>query len=255
VGFQYPIGYEYESLAVGWWGDGWSVFYGDDSAGFSPSDGPWGTIEDVSPTVSTIPTRDGYTHIISMTTDDGKLQLTFKYRFFKNSKFVALAMFIKNVGDATIADLEVKRIVDWDVWQPYIGDYYNYWGKDDVRRLRLNLAVAFINSSIMPGIPSVYTGFASWEKPTNYDLYWDDYYSRGIYWPVKANLTSNGKATYLDDGCVVYQWLLGQLNPGETKVIHMVYAAGNSLTELEMNIAAGLRFAIKLDYDRYESSD
>ncbi|MEM2165204.1 MAG: hypothetical protein QW071_06160 [Candidatus Bathyarchaeia archaeon] len=45
VGFQYPIGYDYESLTVGWWGDGWSVFYGSNSAGFSPTDDAWGTIE------------------------------------------------------------------------------------------------------------------------------------------------------------------------------------------------------------------
>ncbi|MEM3480045.1 MAG: hypothetical protein QW702_02580 [Candidatus Bathyarchaeia archaeon] len=44
VSFQYPIGYSYESLAVGRWGDGWSVFYGDSSAGFSPTDDAWGTI-------------------------------------------------------------------------------------------------------------------------------------------------------------------------------------------------------------------
>ncbi|MBS7629824.1 hypothetical protein KEJ23_07690, partial [Candidatus Bathyarchaeota archaeon] len=36
VGFQYPIGPDYESLAIGNWYEGWSVFYGASSAGFSP---------------------------------------------------------------------------------------------------------------------------------------------------------------------------------------------------------------------------
>ncbi len=243
TGFQYPIGGEYESLAVGWWGDGWSVFYGNVRAGFSPHDGAWGTIEGVMPKVSTTPTRDGYIHTIVMNTSDRQLQIAFKFRFYNDKKFVSVVMFVKNIGGSVVSDLEVKKIVDWDVWMPYIGDFSNYWGMDNVRRPRLNLAVAFINSSIIPGVPSVYMGFASLEKPTNYDLNWDSYKYRGIYDPVKTSLTSDGKASVWEDYCVVYQWVLGQLKPGETKVIHMVYAAGDNLRELEYNAAAGLRFA------------
>jgi len=241
VGFQYPIGYGYESLAVGWWGDGWSVFYGGEGAGFSPADGAWGTISGVTPIVTSRPTPYGHVHVIEMNTSDNVLKLLFKVEFFNAKKYVKVETHITNIGELAITDLEFKRIVDWDVWQPTIGDFDNYWGVDDVRRPDLNLAVAFLNSSVTGG-PSVYMGFASLERPTNYDLNWDDYGSRGfILPPLHGSITVDGKAPFFFDGAVVYQWLLGELKPGETKVIHTIYAAGDTLEELENNVGEALR--------------
>jgi len=257
VGFQYPIGSEYESLATGWWGDGWSVFYGENSAGFSPDDWPWGTIEDVTPTVSVRTLSDGYLKTIVLNTNDGQLQLTFKIRFFTDKKFLIVVMFIKNVGAATVQDLEAKRIVDWDIWYPEIEDYDNYFGMDNIRKPNMNLAVAFINSSVSGGygdmdiasidtLRPVYMGFASREKPTDYDLDWDDYESRDIYDPYKVSLSYEGATSAYFDGCVVYQWLLGRLKPGETKALHMVYTAGDSLEELEKNVAQAFKIAVTI---------
>lgn len=238
VGFQYPIGYDYESLAVGWCGDGWSVFYGDSSAGFSPDDDAWGTIEGATPTVTWIATPYGYLHIIKISTNDNTLLLEFRMEIFNNKKYIKIETYITNIGTETITDLEYKRIVDWDVWCPLIGGYYNYWGMDDIRRPNLNLAVAFVNTTIASS--TVYMGFASLEPPTDYDLNWDDYMSRGLAGPVKFSIGSDGVAPYLGDYCVVYDWFLGTLRPGETKAIHMVYAAGDTLGELENNVEEAL---------------
>lgn len=238
VGFQYPIGYNYESLAVGWWGDGWSVFYGDSSAGFSPDDDAWGTIYGVTPTVTWTATPYGYLHTIKISTNDGVLLLEFRVEIFNDKKYIKIETYITNTGTETITDLEYKRVVDWDVWLPLIDDYSNYWGMDDIRRPDLNLAVAFVNTTIAPG--TVYMGFASLEPPTDYDLYWDDYESRGLINPVKFSIRSDGTTPGFEDYCVVYDWFLGTLRPGETKAIHMIYAAGDTLEELESNVEEAL---------------
>ncbi|MEM3404546.1 MAG: hypothetical protein QXJ17_08430 [Nitrososphaeria archaeon] len=246
VGFQYPKGSAYESLATGWWGDGWSVFYDEAYAGFSPDDGPWGTIEDVIPDKWLDIVKYGYIKTCVITTNDEQLEITFKFGFMYYKKYLILIMFIKNIGLTTIEDLEVKKIVDWDVWYPTIDDYGNYWGMDNIRKPNMNLAVAFINSSLYEGSRPIYMGFASREKPTDYDLNWDDYYTRGIYEPTKVSLSYKGKSPWLEDGCPVYQWLLGNLKPGETKVLHFVYAAGDSLEELEKNVAQGFKMAVTI---------
>lgn len=112
-------------------------------------------------------------------------------------------MFIKNIGSTTVQDLEVKKIVYWDVWASIVG-YSNYWGMDNIRKPNMNLAVAFVNSS-MPESGPIPMGFASREKHTDYDLYWDKYESRGIYGPIKFSLSYKGKSSWLEDGCLVYQ--------------------------------------------------
>ncbi|MCX8189155.1 MAG: hypothetical protein N3F64_05540 [Nitrososphaeria archaeon] len=84
----------------------------------------------------------------------------------------------------------------------------------------------------------------SHQKPADYDLDWDDYESRREYmvlarfrYPMRLLLL------HFFDGAIVYQWLLGTLKPGETKILHFVYAAGDTLDELEKNIAQGFKIA------------
>ncbi|MEM3449509.1 MAG: hypothetical protein QXP38_11670 [Nitrososphaerota archaeon] len=243
AGFQYPIGYDYESLAVGWWGEGWSVFYGDNKVGFSPHDDVWGTLSLTNPKVTWTETPYGYLHIIRISTNDLALLLEFRVEIFRDEKYIKIETYITNTSGETITDLEYKRIVDWDVWVSFPGrhpDYRgkDYWGMDDIRRQDLNLAVAFVNESIALG--TVYMGFASLEPPTDYDLYWDRYRERGLTNPVKFSIREDGTAPKIDDFCVVYDWLLGTLEPGETKAIHTIYAAGDTLEELENNVERAL---------------
>jgi len=238
VGFQYPVGSSYESLATGWWGDGWSIFYGSSSAGFSPSDDAWGTISGVTPQVAYARGIDGATLTSTIETSDGALRITTKIHVWNTREYVVADIVITNIGSTTLSNVEFKKIVDWDVWEPYTGSYDDYWGIDS-RMPQLHLTVAFLNTSIAPG--TVYMGFASTPGPNAIDLYWDDYTSRGISSPTVVYLDSNGASPSAPfDGAVVYDWILGDMAPGESRTIRVVYAAGNNLGELETNIADAL---------------
>jgi len=246
VGFQYPIGGGYDAITPGWVGDAWAVFYGESELGFSTSDSLWGNSSNITPTISTQTLSDGYLRTITMRTDDGQLQLTFKFRTYTDKKFLIVVAFIKNVGEGTITDLEFKKNVDWDVWY----NFGNYWGEDRIRKPAFNLAVAFNNATNMEGGGQVYVGFASFEKPTSYDLDWGgeyDYYYRGMpAHPWQPVISSAGKSSWQNDGAAVYDWYLGTLSPGQTKAIHMVYAAGDTLQELETQTAMGWKLSLTI---------
>ncbi len=231
VGFQYPIGSGYESLAVGWWGDGWSVFYGANSAGFSPDDDPWGTLTGVTPLTSWTIWNNTVIHVTRMTTNDGVLGITIKTMFPLDSKFVVQEITIENLGADTITDLEFKKITDWDVWSSFT----NYWGLDSIRHPELNLAVAFVNTTIASG--TAYMGLAVMPDPTGVDLDWDDYYSRGLPSPTVYYIRADGTAEAAFDGAVVFDWYLGTLAPGQSRTLYTVFASGDTLDELENNTA------------------
>ncbi len=234
VGYQYPIGYSYEALAVGWWGDGWSVFYGNYSAGFAPSDDAWGAIAGVAPTVSTGAGPYGVFFTSIVETVDGIVRVNVTFVIPDGTEYIVKIFTVENTGNETLTDVEVKNIVDWDVWQPLLGDFGNYWGLDSIRRPDLNLAVAFVNETIAPG--TVYAGFSAAEPPDAVDLNWDDYKERGISSPVVIVIQADGTTSGYFDGAVVYDWLLGDLAPGEKAVLHLVYASGDTLEELESNV-------------------
>jgi hypothetical protein len=236
VGFQYPIGADNESLAYGWYGEGYAIYYASSSAGFSPDDDKWGTLTGVTPTILVDSAPFGQIQTCTMVTNDGKIQLTFKLLFFTDEKFCIIQSYIKNLGSNPV-DLEFKRVCDWDVWFSSGNDY---WGKDDVRHPELNMAVAFKNTTVARG--TVYMGFATCVAPSNWTLAWDDFGeglpSRGMdVGFYQSYLTASGIS--IDDywdGCAVYQWL-GTLGPSETVMIPTIYAAGDTLVELEANAA------------------
>lgn len=239
TGFQYPVGGNYESIATGWIGDGWSLFYGSESVGFAPDDGVGGSVGLTSPSTTSSSGGGGTIYRISLKTTDNKVEIIFTFHFFNNHKFITLETTIKNIGSTTLNNLEYKRIVDWDVWRGGRYTSYNdYWGMDDVRKPSLHLTVAFVNSTLVGSTEpnTVYMGFASIEKPTDYDHDWDDYMGRGLSSPEHFSLKADGSTDYLDDYAIVYDWLLGNLKPGKSVSIHQVFAAGDSLDELERNV-------------------
>jgi len=234
VGFQYPIGTAYESLAYEWYSDGYAIYYASSSAGFTPSDDKWGTLTGVTPTILIESAPFGQIQTCTMVTNDGKIQLIFKLLFFTDEKYCIIQSYIKNLGSNPV-DLEFKRVCDWDVWV----NTMDYWGKDDLRHPELNMAVAFKNTTIAQG--TVYMGFATCVAPSNWTLDWDDF-AEGIPGPgmdvrfSQIYLTSDGTSPVNFDGCAVYQWL-GSLGPGETVMIPTIYAAGDTMEELEANAA------------------
>lgn len=236
AGFQYPPGNDYESLAVGWWGDGWSIFYNvggtEYSGGFSPDDDAWGVV--AGGTVS--PTYHDTWASTTIVTSDSRVAITIETRIYPEYKGVVQIITIKNIGSEVLENVEFKRITDWDVWRPLIGSFDNYWGLDENRLPGYYLAVAFVNTSIAPG--TAYMGIAVSPTPDAVDLDWDDYYDRGILSPVITYLDEDGNTDLYFDGAVVYDWLLGDLSPGEEATIAAFLAAGDTLEELEDNIVA-----------------
>jgi len=99
-----------------------------------------------------------------MITNDNLLQVKITILVSNNSQYLVRWFTATNVGSTTLNDVEIKTIVDWDVWVPLIGTYSDYFGLDSIKEPSLNLAVAFVNTSIAPG--TAYFGFASLEPPT-----------------------------------------------------------------------------------------
>ena len=234
VGFQYPPGSNYESIAVGWWVDGWSIFYntssGDKSGGFSPDDGDWGVINGVAP--NTIYLSDKAISVII--TNDDMVNITIKTIISSSYNGILQEITITNIGDETIRNVEFKKITDWDVWEPLVGSFSNYWGIDEIRLPGYYLAVAFVNESIAPG--TVYMGTAVSPAPNGIDLNWNDHYSRGLSSPVVKYISEDGTTSLYIDGAVVYDWLFGDLDPGQSVTIYVAHSASDDLTGLENNI-------------------
>jgi hypothetical protein len=82
VGFQYPIGDQYESIARGWWSEGWSFFYDKEDVGFTSRDDVWGSVALTSPSITykdvDMPLL-GKVYKIRFYTGDGKVMFTFEF--------------------------------------------------------------------------------------------------------------------------------------------------------------------------------
>jgi len=229
VGFQYPIGDSYESLAVGWWGDGYLIAYDGEIYTHYPSGPNVGTLTLVSETTITN-TPDIAEHEVVVMTGDGKLKLTFLFHFQKHTKFIIVKATITNISDEILNDVYYKRVTDWDVWSP-LGwwDAMNWWGWDG----NYDLGVAFITPA-ETGAEYAYMGTAGYPSPTGYDLYaWDDLDIRGFgWWRDTTPITSPA----WEDGCLALHWSLGSLSPGGSKDVYSIYATGDTLSELRGNV-------------------
>jgi subtilisin family serine protease len=229
VGFQYPIGDSYESLAVGWQGDGYLVAYDGEIYTHYP-DGPnVGTLTLVSEnTIANTP--DIAEHEVVVMTGDGKLKLTFLFDFQKHTKFVTVKTTITNISDEILNDVYYKRVTDWDVWS-LLGWWgaTNWWGWDE----NYNLGVAFLTPA-ETGSEYAYMGTAGYPSPTGYDLdAWDDQTSRGFGWSRDTTPITSPEWT---DGCLGLHWSLGSLSPGASKDVYSIYAAGDTLSELREDV-------------------
>ena len=239
IGFQYPAGYDYESLAVGWWGEGWSIFYDNEGGGFQPHDDIWGDFAGQTPSVSTLSYND-FTVIESRIVSNGE-DVELVHRLYYNSSYKYVVLQTCILCFRGLSNVEYQRFIDWDVWSPTIGGPSNYWGYDNIRRPDLNMAVAFVNTTI--GAPGeIYMGTAVSPTPTDYDLNgWDDYYDRGVESPViKVSLRADGTTSRYSDDAVLFIWNFGNVGMGTVKEIVLVYAASETLDGLESLASEGL---------------
>lgn len=141
AGFQYPIGLAGESLAIAYWGEGYTFAYEtnetgtwvDHTAWFEPNNGwPLPTAYHVNYVSFSVIRNDAdYAKIQSVIrtyhgapTGPYDLKVTFTCLFPKHGKYVILKTTIQNL--VPVKDPIYKRFVDWDVH----GDTINNWTSD-----------------------------------------------------------------------------------------------------------------------------
>lgn len=232
VGFQYPIGNQYESLAIWWWGEGYVIAYKvleegrwiDKIAYWWPSEGwpPPPHCRIVYVASGEYMNDDNRAVFWSrMMTVDKALTLTFAFSFPKHQKYVLLQTVIKNNFGAKLRDVLYKRIVDWDIhW-----DTMNYWTND------AHAAYAsFFNVTEQRWIVMSVAGYSN---PTTQlgdlvgyvDLYaWDDI-GPPIRDPGELDWQSHHRSLYMDGNAAIY-YDLWDLKPYETRNVWTVYQAG-----------------------------
>jgi len=237
VGFQYPIGNPFESLAIWWWGEGYVIAYKvfvdgvwlDRIAYWWPSLGwPPPAFCRMVPVASGEYMNDDNRAVFwsQMRTIDLALTLTFAFSFPKEQKYVLLQTVIKNNFGTKLRDVLYKRIVDWDIHQKMINEWTN-----DAHAAYASL----YNPSLDRRITLSVAGYSN-PTPTLSDLIgyvdlhaWDDINAWGTSNttrnPGKMDIQSHDKPLIIDGNAAIY-YDLWDLNPRETRNVWTVYQAG-----------------------------
>jgi len=235
-GFQFPIGRQYESLAIWWWGEGYVVAYKVylDGAWRDRIAYWWPSLGWPPPAKSRIVSiyakqlrNDTNTAIweVRVQTIDKALNMTFKFSFPKPQKYVLLETKITNNGEmGKVRDVLYKRIVDWDIhW-----DTGNMWTND----AHAAYASYFNTSEGRTFVMSVagYTSTALDNEVCYVDLdAWDDIDATGVGVttrdPGNYDIQSHHEPLYFDGNAAIY-YDLGEIAKGTTKTVMTVYQAG-----------------------------
>ena len=211
TGFQYPIGPQYESLAIWWWGEGYVFAYKtedkpgvwvDHVAYWQPSFGyPPPAACNINPvSFSRIRNDDNYAKVrAEVHTADGALKIRFVWMFPKHMKYVTLKTYIETT--VPVKDLIYKRFVDWDIhWQTY-----NDWSSDSH-----SVYASFYNETLGSRVVLTVAGQShpAWGKYLAYaELYgWDDYMARPPFEAIQSHDTPI--ANY--DGAAMITFDLGE---------------------------------------------
>jgi len=243
VGFQYPIGNQFESLAWAWWGEGYVFAYkvlmpdgiwNDRIAYWWPSLGwpPPAFCRMVH--VANGEYMDDHNRAVfwsQMMTADKVLTLTFAFSFPKHQKYVLLQTVIQNNLNAKVRDVLYKRIVDWDIHGPMMMEV-NQWTND------AHAAYASIfNPELQQRVVLSVAGYTN-PTPTLSDLVgyvdlwaWDDIDAWGhpttntTRDPGKFDWQSHDNPLMIDGNAAIY-YDLWDLNARETRNVWTVYQAG-----------------------------
>ena len=219
IPFQWP---STESVATGWWGEGYVVAYEvlgiDKVAYWQPGFGYPCSGCNVKPISNKIVTNTPTVAIkeVKVKTSDDNLTITFAFIFRKDLPTLKLETNINNTGTKRASRIIYKRIVDWDVcgfngntWASSSTEVYAWGYCNDPIRSTIQLTMAGHDGiSNIRDVPIV-----------NYvDLNaWDDQNIRGPAFPIQSSTPIVG-----DYNAAIY-YDIGGLNPGENKTIHTIY--------------------------------
>lgn len=214
-GFQYPHGFEH--LAVGWWGEGFTLGYTVASSVFlatSYEDYPGVTnLNLLSATVIADTSEYAIYETVSRTAD-GRVELVHNFRFYKDTKFVILNATIKNVGNDTLSGLRYRRIWDMDV----DSEFYNEFNVDLSRYMLYASNKHYVGLAAYSGTP-----------PTEWDVNaWDDV---EVYMPGKDVYT--GPFPVYGDYNVRLEWVYTSMAPEEAVEVVMYHIGGDSKADLD----------------------
>jgi len=233
TGFQFPIGSQHESLAAGWWVEGYAVFYKvKTTTGWVDNRAYWWPILGWPPPAASrivpvyaVQRRNDTNRAIyevRVQTVDKVLNVTFKFSFPKPQKYVLLETKITNTGVmGTVRDVLYKRIVDWDVHGNAVD---NRWTND----AHAAYASGFNSTSNKWFTMSVagYTPTALENQVSYVDLCaWDDTDPPLPRGPGTMDIQSHDQPLW-GDGNAAVCYDLGNIASGATKTVVTVYQAG-----------------------------
>ncbi|MEW6034761.1 MAG: S8 family serine peptidase, partial [Chloroflexota bacterium] len=209
-----------ESLAQGWHGEGYVVYY-DGMTSYSYPDGTWGIQPVGRETIVDNP--DEAKHRVNVRTDDNRLKISHTFKLDKHGRSVILTTEITNAGGSFIGDLRYKRVFDWDA-NAGPGDDINWMFDPDYYLIS---TVDPPSGAYADGQYYAYGTAAlgdSWPMVYDWDLNaWDDWWTIDHGWDWRQN----GPEDPLDgDWNGALYFALGSLAPGERKVVSLIYTVG-----------------------------
>lgn len=203
----------YETVAAGWWGDGYVVGYDSNWAYSYESDGNY-NLSLISETIN----EDANLAQVVDITQSGNLNINQTFTLEKSEKYLRLDVVLTNTGSTTLTNVSYVRVTDWDIITG--SDGYDYLMDSD----NLPIVMAWNN----PGGSPMYCGLAasSTTPNTSFDAdSWADYVSPYTL----DNYDSNGRRF---DGNAGLGWHIGDLAPGASYNITLYFIAAESKEEL-----------------------
>jgi len=221
----------YETVAKGWWGDGYVVGY-NSSRAYSYESNPHYNMSQLSEII----TENADMAQVEDITQSGNLNINQTFTLDKRDKYLQLDVVLTNTGTTTLTNVSYVRVTDWDIITG--SDGYDYLMDSD----NLPIVMAWQN----PGGSPMYCGLAAGSNTpnTSFDCdSWGDYTSAYAL----DNYDSNGRNF---DGCAGLGWDIGDLAPGASYNLTIYYIAAESKEELiETYNRADTRYYINLTYD------
>jgi len=183
--------------------------------------------------------------IVGTVTQDspGNLQIDQFFVASKAFKYVGIKMTVTNLGGSPISSLVVKRFCDMDVdtagamgWAGY-DNYFNYLPA-------LGMPYAWTTSSQPPPHPgraSHYLAMATYPNPAIWNLDgWDYYYDR--------DTPQGPSGVTFGDLAPLVHWNVGTLGPHQSVTFYVVYAVGNNLGDMFLNVVRGRQAAFAIPW-------